>query len=51
MDQLSAEMMRASVSPSSMFRRPMVPQGWRRRSVGDPGLKIRMPSQTWSSGI
>ena len=27
-----------------MCSRPMVGCGWRRRSVGDPGLKMRMPS-------
>jgi hypothetical protein len=29
----------------------MVGCGWRRRSVGDPGLKMRMPSADWSSGM
>ena len=37
--------MRAETSsPSWMSRTPMVPRGWRRRSVGEPGLKIRGPS-------
>ena len=35
-------------SPSSMSSTPMVPWGWRRRSVGEPGLKIRCPSPAWS---
>jgi hypothetical protein len=30
--------------PPLMSRRPTVPRGWRRRSVGEPGLKIRSPS-------
>ena len=34
-----------------MSSRPSVPRGWRRRSVGDPGLKIRKPSAASSSGI
>ncbi len=31
-----------------MCSRPKVPRGWRRRSVGDPGLKMRMPWPAWS---
>src|SRR5690348_37898 len=43
--------------PSRIWSRPIVPCGWRRRSVGDPGLKIRSPGAPgapgagWSSGM
>ena len=30
--------------PSEIVSRPIVPCGWRLRSVGEPGLKMRMPS-------
>ena len=50
--QVSTGMIRASTSrPSSMRSTPMVPCGWRRRSVGDPGLKMRMPASVWSIGM
>ena len=44
--------MRASTrAPSAMWRTPRVPWGWRRRSVGEPGLKIRRAPSASSSGM
>ena len=39
--------------PSAMSSTPSVPCGWRRRSVGEPGLKIRNPpsAEATSSGM
>ena len=40
-----------AIRPSSTVARPIVWRGWRRLSVGEPGLKIAKPSARSSSGM
>jgi hypothetical protein len=50
-DQVTGTILAASSRPPSALSSPIVPRGWRRRSVGDPGLRIRTPSAVSSRGM
>ncbi len=49
--QVTGTIRAATSAPSAMSSTPSVPCGWRRRSVGEPGLKIRRPPSLSSSGM
>src|SRR6266705_3031706 len=49
--QVTATIWARTRRPSATSRRPSVPCGCRRRSVGEPGLKITWPCPAWCTGM